>query len=87
MQLRYHFVHQNVMAVMEDSKSKVGMQNFQDRLDFMTSTAAEVEKCESQYRSFQDVIQFDDENNVTMFPSLWKGNPPKAPVNPGYSFI
>jgi len=32
----------------------------------MTNTAAKVEKCESQHRSFQDVIQFDDENNVTI---------------------
>jgi len=86
MQLSCHFVHQNVTAVMADSKSKVGRQNFQDRLDFMTNTAAKVEKCESKYRSFQDVIQFNDEKNVTMFPSLWKGDPPMAPVNPGYSF-
>ena len=86
MQLSCHFVHQNVTAVMADSKSKVGRQNFQDRLDTMTSTAAKVEKCESLYRYFQDVIQFDDETNVTMFPSLWKGDPPMAPVNPGYSF-
>ena len=86
MQLSCHFVHQNVTAVMAESKSKVGRQNFQDKLDSMTSTAAKVEKCESKYSSFQDVIQFDVEKNVTMFPSLWKGDPPKAPVNPGYSF-
>ena len=86
MQLGCHFVHQNVTAVMADNQSKVGRQNFQDRLDLMTITAAKVEKCEGQYRSFQDVIQFDDEKNVTMFPSLWKGDPPMAPVNPGYSF-
>ena len=36
-------------------------------------------------RSFQDVIQFNDEIDVTFFPSLWKGDPPMAPVNPGYS--
>ena len=86
MQLSCHFVHQNVTAVMADSKSKVGRQNFQDRLDFMTSTAAKLEKCEGRFRSFQDVIQFNDETNVTLFPSLWKGDPPMAPVNPGYSF-
>lgn len=86
MHLRCHFVHQNVTAVMADNKSKVGRQNFQDRLDLMTSTAAKVEKCESKYRCFQDVIQFDDDKNVTLFPSLWKGDPPMAPVNPGYSF-
>ena len=86
MQLSCHFVHQNVTAVMADSKSKVGRQNFQDRLDYMTSTAAKLEKCEGRFRSFQDVIQFNDETNVTLFPSLWKGDPPMAPVNPGYSF-
>ena len=86
MQLSCHFVHQNVTAVMADSKSKVGRQNFQDRLDVMTSTAAKLEKCEGRFRSFQDVIQFNDETNVTLFPSLWKGDPPMAPVNPGYSF-
>ena len=86
MQLSCHFVHQNVTAVMADSKSKVGRQNFQDRLDFMTNTAAKLEKCEGKFRSFQDVIQFNDETNVTLFPSLWKGDPPMAPVNPGYSF-
>ena len=86
MQLSCHFVHQNVTAVMADSKSKVGRQNFQDRLDFMTNTAAKLEKCEGRFRSFQDVIQFNDETSVTLFPSLWKGDPPMAPVNPGYSF-
>ena len=86
MQLSCHFVHQNVTAVMADSKNKVGRQNFQDRLDFMTDTAAKLEKCEGRFRSFQDVIQFNDETNVTLFPSLWKGDPPMAPVNPGYSF-
>ena len=86
MQLSCHFVHQNVTAVMAESKSKVGRQNFQDRLDLMTKTAAKIEKCEGRYRSFQDVIQFNDETNVTLFPSLWKGDPPMAPVNPGYSF-
>ena len=87
MHLRCHFVHQNVTAVMAESKSKVGRQNFQEKLDLMTNTAAIVEKCESKYRCFQDVIQFDDDKNVTYFPSLWKGDPPMAPVNPGYIFM
>ena len=86
MQLSCHFVHQNVTAVMADDKSKVGRQHLQDRLDRMTSKAAKVEKCESLFSSFGEVIQFNDEKNVTMFPSLWKGDPPMAPVNPGYSY-
>ncbi|XP_065900804.1 interferon-induced very large GTPase 1-like isoform X2 [Dysidea avara] len=86
MQLSCHFVHQNVTAVMAVSKSKVGRQNFQDSLDSMTITAAKEEKCESKYSSFKDVIQFNNEKDVTMLPSLWKGDPPMAPVNPGYSY-
>ena len=85
MQLSCHFVHQNVTAVMVD-KSIVGRQQFQDWLDDMTKAAAQLEKCDGRYRSFQDVIQFNDEKNVTSFPALWKGDPPMAPVNPGYSF-
>ena len=86
MQLSCHFVHQNVTTVMADSKSKVGRQNFQDRLDLMTNMAAKLEKCEGRFRSFQDVIQFNDETYDILFPLLWKGDPPMAPVNPGYSF-
>ena len=85
MQLSCYFVHQNVPAVMADSKSKVGRQNFQNWLDDMTKTAAKVEKCERRYRSFRDVIQFNDEKNVIFLPSLWEGDPPMAPVNPGYT--
>ena len=87
MQLSCHFVHQCVADIsMADSKSKVRRQYFQDRLDFITNTAAKLEKCEGKFRSFQDVIQFNGETNVTLFPSLWMGDPPMASVNPGYSF-
>ena len=86
LQLSCHFVHQNVPAVTADSKNKAGRQNFQDMLNSMTRKAAELEHCKGRIRSFQDVIQFDDELNVTSFPGLWKGDPPMAPVNPGYSF-
>ena len=85
MQLSCYYVHQNVPAVTADSKSKGGRQTFQDRLDEMTKITAKVEKCERSYRRFQDVIQFDSEKNVIFFPSLWEGDPPMAPVNPGYT--
>ena len=85
LELRYHFVHQNVTAVMADSKSKIGRQHFQDRLDLMTISATKIEKCEGRFRCFQDVIQFNEDTNVTLFPCLWKGDPPMAPVNPGYT--
>jgi hypothetical protein len=31
------------------------------------------------------VIDFDSEENVSYFSDLWRGDPPMAPVNPGYS--
>ena len=83
MQLSCHFVHQNVTDIMG---YRVAKQKFQEWLDLMTSTAAKLEHCEGRFRFFQDVIQFNDEQNVTLFPVLWKGDPPMAPVNPGYSF-
>ena len=79
------FVHQNVPDLLASSKSKLGRQKFHSKLDNMTQAAAKVENCEGQYCSFNQVIDFDDHKDVFYFPSLWKGNPPMAPVNIGYS--
>ena len=79
------FVHQNVPDVLASSKSKLGRQKFHSKLDTMTQAAAKVENCEGQYNSFNQVIDFDDCKDVFYFPSLWKGDPPMAPVNIGYS--
>ena len=79
------FVHQNVPDVLASSKSMMGRQKFHSKLDNMTQAAAKVENCEGQYNSFNQVIDFDDCKDVFYFPSLWKGDPPMAPVNIGYS--
>ena len=79
------FVHQNVPGVLAGSKSMLGRQQFQDKLDKMTNAAAKVENCEGQFIVFSHVIKFDDSQDVFYFPSLWKGDPPMAPVNTGYS--
>ena len=79
------FVHQNVPDVLASSKSKMGRQKFHSKLDNMTQAAANVENCEGQYNSFNQVISFDESKDVFYFPSLWKGDPPMAPVNMGYS--
>ena len=84
MDLSCHFVHQNVTALLVDSKIKFGQQSFQDKLNEMTMCAAKAEHCESKYSSFQDIIKFDGKADTTYFPGLWKGDPPMAPVNPGY---
>ena len=80
-----HFVHHNVAAVMAGEKGAVGRSKFKQKLDEMTQLAAKVEHLEDDYDSFSQVIKFDDEKDVTHFPGLWKGDPPMAPVNDGYS--
>ena len=80
-----HFVHQNVTALMASDKRMMGKTKIKENLDKMTKVAAKEEGLERQYTSFNDVMQFDDEEDVTYFPTLWFGNPPMAPVNPMYS--
>ena len=80
-----HFVHHNVAAVMAGEKGVVGRSKFNQKLDEMTQLVAKEEHVEDDYDSFSQVIKFDDVKDVTHFPSLWKGDPPMAPVNDGYS--
>ena len=79
------FVHQNVPDALASSKGKMGRWNFHKKLDEMTQAAAKVENCDDQYCLFSQVIDFDDKKHVFYFPSLWKGDPPMASVNTGYS--
>ena len=76
------FVHQNASI---NIKGEVGSSKFTQKLNKFTVDAAKEEHCEGQYESFNDVIKFDDETDVHYFPGLWKGNPPLAPINLGYS--
>ena len=78
------FVHQNVVAISADVKGRIGRDKFHEKLDEMTRAAAKEEQCEGRYRSFNDVICFDDED-IWYFPTLLNGDHPMAPVNPGYS--
>ena len=79
------FVHQNVGAVNCASRGMMGRVNFQEKLNTMTKAAAKEECLEGHYTMFSHVIKFNEEKDVWYFPGLWKGDPPMAPVNPGYS--
>ena len=79
------FVHQNVGAVSGASRGMMGRVNFLEKLNKMTRAAAEEESLEGHYTLFSHVINFNEEKDVWYFPGLWKGDPPMAPVNPGYS--
>ena len=76
------FVHQNAGA---NLSSEVGLAKFSQKLNQITIDAAREENHEGQFKSFNDVIKFDDQTDVHHFPGLWKGDPPMAPVNKGYS--
>ena len=84
------FVHQNAGA---GTKTGIGRDKFIQKLDEMTYYAAIEEGCQDQFSRFTDVIEFNDKVNpgdenmssVHHFKCLWMGNPPIAPVNPGYS--
>ena len=83
--LSCQFVHQNVSSVMAASKGEIDHYKFKEVLDRMTCAAAKAEDCESQYKYFSDLIKYDEETDVHYFPTLWRGDPPMAPVNCGYS--
>ncbi|XP_028415062.1 interferon-induced very large GTPase 1-like [Dendronephthya gigantea] len=78
------FVHQNVTATNATEKLVGNRFNLRQGLDEMTKLAAIQEKCEDKYNKFNDIISFNENEDVFYLPSLLKGNPPMAPVNPKY---
>ena len=76
------FIHQNAES---GKNTEVGRANFTKKLNKFTVDAAKEENVEGEYETFNDVIKFNDLKDAHHFPGLWKGNPPMAPINPGYS--
>ena len=79
------FVHQNVTEQFATESLQPGKQILLNELDKLTKAVAKIENCEANYLKFQDVIKFDVSKDVFYFFSLWKGDPPMAPINVGYS--
>uniref|UniRef100_A0A8C4TIQ6 VLIG-type G domain-containing protein n=1 Tax=Erpetoichthys calabaricus TaxID=27687 RepID=A0A8C4TIQ6_ERPCA len=77
------FVHQNVGEITAGEANMEGRRWLEERLDFMTQTAAKQEVCD--VTRFKDVIRFDINRHIHYFSHLWEGNPPMAPPNPNYS--
>lgn len=76
--------HQNVGSVIAKQKIMFSQQKLKENLDSMTQVAATQEGFRD-INTFNQVISFDVENNVYYFSDLWQGDPPMAPINPGYS--
>ncbi|CAG2206571.1 Interferon-induced very large GTPase 1 [Mytilus edulis] len=77
------FVHQNVPASDANDKMMQGRQKFLETLDQMTQEAADQENI-GDIHSFSQVIDFDCNKDVWYLSDLWNGDPPMAPINPGY---
>jgi hypothetical protein len=77
-------VHQNVAATDATDKLIVARCNLKQDLDKMARVAATQENCEDQFQKLNDIISFDENEDVFYIPSLLKGSPPMAPVNPHY---
>ena len=77
-------VHQNVSATDATDKLIVDRSNLKLNLDKMTKLAAIQENCEDKFEKLDDVISFNENEDVFYIPSFLKGSPPMAPVNPEY---
>ena len=75
------FVHQNAGM---NIKCEVGQAKLTEKLNKFAVAAAD-EEGKNYVLDFQDVISFNDTEDVHYFPGLWKGEPPMAPVDRGYS--
>ncbi|XP_071948958.1 interferon-induced very large GTPase 1-like [Antedon mediterranea] len=79
------FVHQNVTDVTASDLNTTQKRSMREMLDTITKIAAEAENCSERYKSFSDVINFQENKHIMYISSLWQGDPPMAPPNPGYS--
>ena len=77
-------VHQNVAATHATDKLTVDRFHLKQDLDKMAKLAAHQENCEGKFQRIDDIISFDENEDVFYIPSLLKGSPPMAPVNPNY---
>ena len=77
-------VHQNVAATDAREKLTADRLNLKKDLDKMAKLAAIQENCEEKVQKLDDIISFNENDDVFYIPSLLEGNPPMAPVNPKY---
>uniref|UniRef100_A0A3B4T384 Si:dkey-85k7.12 n=2 Tax=Seriola dumerili TaxID=41447 RepID=A0A3B4T384_SERDU len=78
------FVHQNISDVSANEKNLRDRKLLLQQLNEMTQAAAKMEKKEEN-KSFTDVMEYSPDTGNWYIPGLWKGNPPMASVNAGYS--
>ncbi|PAA49561.1 hypothetical protein BOX15_Mlig012665g1 [Macrostomum lignano] len=78
------FIHQNVSATDSRERTQTARDRLLETLN-KTAQAAAADQGIEEVKSFSDIIAFDCNKSVIFLPTLWEGEPPRAPVNPGYS--
>ncbi|XP_060589910.1 interferon-induced very large GTPase 1-like [Ruditapes philippinarum] len=78
------FIHQNVTDTSASENMVSGLSKLIQTLDEMTSESARSEGI-LDITTFNQVIEFDINNQVWYLKNLWQGNPPMARVNNEYS--
>ncbi|XP_028403249.1 interferon-induced very large GTPase 1-like [Dendronephthya gigantea] len=76
-------VHQNVAAADAEEKLAGNRLELMKDLDKMAELAATQENCK-KFNNFNDIISFNEREDVFYLPPFKSGNPPMAPVNPQY---
>ena len=77
-------VHQNVTAVEASDVLASERIIFRRKLDDMAKLAAIQENCEDAFQELNDILSFDEQDDVFYIPNFLQGSPPMAPVNPDY---
>ncbi len=77
-------VHQNVAAVEASDVLATERITLKKKLDEMAKLAAIQENCEDAFQELNDILSFDENDDVFYIPNLLQGSPPMAPVNPDY---
>ncbi|XP_028403138.1 interferon-induced very large GTPase 1-like [Dendronephthya gigantea] len=77
-------VHHNVAAADARDKLTADRLNLKRDLDKMAQLAALQENCEEKVKKLDDIMSFNENEDVFYIPGLLQGNPPMAPVNPKY---
>jgi hypothetical protein len=77
-------VHQNVAAVEASDVLATERITLKKKLDEMAKLAAIQENCDDAFQELNDILSFDENDDVFYIPNLLQGSPPMAPVNPDY---
>ena len=77
-------VHQNVTDINASNFLAVDRITLRKYLDEMTKLAALQENCAGEFEELNDVISFDENEDVFYIPSILQGSSPMGPVSPEY---